>query len=61
MGWASGSQMGEQLYKKIRPFIKKENRKEVALDIYSTFCDEDADDWNPTSHLLKDAGIKFED
>jgi hypothetical protein len=41
--------------------IKKENRKEVALDIYSTFCDEDADDWNPTSHLLKDANIKFDD
>ena len=33
----------------------------VADTIYSQFSDEDADDWDSESDLLKDAKISFED
>jgi len=54
MGWASGSYLAEDLYLSIRRFISEDNRKEVATIIYEKFCNDDADDWDKDSILLKD-------
>jgi len=61
MGWASGSYLAQDIYDNIRDLIPEENRMKVADTIYSQFSDEDADDWDSESDLLKDAKIKFED
>jgi hypothetical protein len=61
MGWASGSYLAQDIYDNIRDLIPEENRMKVADTIYSQFSDEDADDWDSESDLLKDAKISFED
>jgi hypothetical protein len=45
MGWATGSGVAEQLWVKIRPYIKEEDYKDIANIIVSTFEEYDADDW----------------
>ena len=61
MGWAGGSQTAEQLYESLKPFIKRDCIQKAARKIYDDFCDEDADDWNPQSKLIKDAGVNLEE
>lgn len=46
MGWASGSYMAEEIYDKIRPYIKDGSEYKVAKFIYDKFCEGDADDWS---------------
>jgi hypothetical protein len=57
MGWASGSELGKDIYDKVREFIPEENRQEVAEYIYDYVCDLDADDWDSTSQLEIDADV----
>lgn len=56
MGWSSGSGLAEEVYDMVREFIPEERRPEVAGRIYDLFSNMDADDWDPTSDLLLDAG-----
>jgi hypothetical protein len=46
MGWASGSQLAEELWHKLKILIPKKDHKKAATIIYNAFCDEDADDWS---------------
>ena len=55
MGWAGGSYLAQDMYDKIREHIPEDKRETVAKIIYDDFCDEDADDWDVDSQLLKDA------
>ena len=45
MGWCSGSEIAEQLWKKVEKYIPKDLKYEVAKTIYDVFCDQDADCW----------------
>ena len=45
MGWCSGSEIAEGLWRKIRKYIPEEMKYEVAKTIYDVFCDHDADCW----------------
>lgn len=58
MGWSAGSELGQNIYNKIREYIPEEDRKEVAAYIYDAVCDLDADDWDGTSQLEIDAGLE---
>jgi hypothetical protein len=61
MGWASGSELAEELWSKIKNDIPKNNHKKVAKIIYDKFCEHDADAWEYDSKLLEDAKIKFDE
>lgn len=56
MGWSSGSQLAEDLYRDIRAAIKPRSRHAVAEKIISAFENEDADDWSEDSQLWQDSG-----
>jgi hypothetical protein len=56
MGWASGSQLAEELYDDIRRVIPKDKRAKVAEKIIDAFENHDADDWSEDSLLWKDSG-----
>lgn len=45
MGWCSGSEIAEDLWRKIRKYIPEEMKYECAKAIYDVFCDNDADCW----------------
>lgn len=57
MGWSSGSTLGEEIYCLVRKYIPVKKRKLIASKIYDLLCDQDADDWEGTSKLEKDANI----
>lgn len=57
MGWAAGSQLGEELYLLVRDYIPEEDRKDIATAFYDAVCDLDADDWSGDSQLEFDADI----
>jgi len=61
MGWAAGSQLGDELYELIRGYLPVEDRKEIATQFYDAVCDLDADDWDGTSQLEIDAEINQEE
>lgn len=61
MGWAAGSELGQDLYEKIREYIPEEKRKEVAEYFYNAVCDLDADDWDGTSQLEIDSGNTYDE
>ena len=47
MGWASGSEIADKVWKKITPFISLDERSlaEASKRVYETFEEYDADDW----------------
>lgn len=55
MGWASGSEAADRLWKKVKPRIPAEHYQRVAEAIVSTFEDLDADDWDYESGVYKAA------
>lgn len=57
MGWSSGSYLAEDIYVKIRKYIPKNKREEIASFIYDKFRDLDADDWDDSMLIIKDAGF----
>jgi hypothetical protein len=61
MGWCSGSNLAEDLWKEIREFIPPIKRKDVAKKIYDLFCNMDADCFDESMELIKDANINFGD
>lgn len=48
MGWASGSDMADKIWKAVKSFINKDERTyaEVSKRIYEIFEEHDADDWS---------------
>lgn len=61
MGWSAGSGLGEDLYLKIRKYVPKEDRQEVAKYFYDAVCDLDTDDWDGESQLERDAEINYDE
>ena len=57
MGWSSGTGLACEVYDIVRKHIPEKNRKKIATKIYDLFCDNDADDWDGTSDIEKDADI----
>lgn len=47
MGWASGSEIADKIWKAVKSFINKDERTyaEVSKRIYEIFESRDADDW----------------
>lgn len=45
MGWATGSEIAEELWNKLQPYLKQGNEKYVSKIIYDIFTEHDADDW----------------
>jgi hypothetical protein len=56
MGWSSGSILASDAWELVRPFIKESKRKETADKFMKLFENMDADDFDGTSTLEKDAG-----
>lgn len=57
MGWCSGSNLADEIYNKIRKYIPKDKRKEIATMIYNMFCDQDADCWESDMKIIKDSEV----
>lgn len=45
MGWASGSEIAEDIWCELKPILNEEQQKYFSKFIYNKFCDFDADDW----------------
>ena len=56
MGWASGSQLAESLWHRIRDYIPKDKRTEVADQFIEEFEDFDCDTMYEAETLYEDAG-----
>lgn len=61
MGWSSGSVLADSVYDEVRRFIPEAERPAVADIIYNLFCEHDADGWDGTSNLEKDAGKNYDE
>lgn len=61
MGWSAGSGLGEEMYCLVRKYIPVNKRKLIAGKIYDLVCDQDADDWDGTTRLEKDAGMTIDE
>ncbi len=60
MGWASGSEVGDDIWSGIRDLILHENRAEAAKVIINALEDADCDTIYECEQLVKDAGLEKE-
>jgi hypothetical protein len=56
MGWASGSEIAEEVWGIVRAFVPVRKRKEVAQEIIEVFENEDADAFEDEMLICQDAG-----
>lgn len=61
MGWASGSQIAEDVWDTVRKHIPVKNRKRIAREIVSIFEDADCDTLEECDQLMEDAELVLED
>ena len=57
MGWASGSQLAEDVWDVVRPAIPQRNRRELAVKIIRLFEDHDCDTLDEAQSLVEDADL----
>ena len=57
MGWASGSQLAEDVWKTVRGNIPQKRRKALATAIVRLFEDHDCDTLDEATTLMKDADL----
>ena len=57
MGWASGSEIADKIWKKIKIFIPPSSYGAITREIYEIFEEYDADDW---SYQLYEDGSLYE-
>lgn len=55
MGWASGSEIAEDIWKLVRVHIPRKERKDIANQIIEIFEDKDCDTMEEAELLSKDA------
>ena len=55
MGWASGSEIAEELWDVVREYIPEDSRKSVASRVVSIFEDRDCDTIEEAELLYSDA------
>ncbi len=58
MGWASGSEVGDDIWNGIRDLILPENRQEAARVVIDALEDADCDTIYECEQLVKDAGLE---
>ena len=58
MGWASGSQLAEDVWDIVRPVVPQKNRKELAIEIVRLFEDHDCDTLDEARTLMEDADLR---
>jgi hypothetical protein len=61
MGWASGSELAEDVWEAVRPYVVEEHRRDLAREIMSLFEDHDCDTLYECDLLVADAEIDLED
>ncbi len=57
MGWASGSQLAEDVWQAVRTFVPQGNRKTVARRIVGLFEEHDCDTLDEAESLVSDAAL----
>jgi hypothetical protein len=57
MGWASGSELAEEVWELVREYIPKRKREQVAKDLVNIFEDHDCDTMEEAELLMEDAGL----
>ena len=57
MGWASGSDLAESVWKAVRIFVPVKERKTVAVSIVRAFEDHDCDTLDEAATLIADADL----
>lgn len=60
MGWASGSEVGDDIWSGIRELILPENRQEAARTVINALEAADCDTIYECEQLVKDAGLEKE-
>lgn len=60
MGWASGSEVGEDIWSGIRDFIPEEHREDAARVVIDALEAQDCDTIYECEQLVKDAGLEKE-
>lgn len=45
MGWATGSEIAEDIWFNLKDDLNEEQQKRLSKYLYNKFCDYDADDW----------------
>jgi hypothetical protein len=55
MGWASGSELADQVWRQVRKHVPENKRKAVAQKIIRLFEHHDADDWVGDQQICQDA------
>jgi len=55
MGWSGGSQLADDVYRVVRPFIPADKRRLVALRIIVLFEAEDVDTMDEAETLMQDS------
>lgn len=60
MGWASGSDIGDSFWNKVRDYIPDENKEFVARELINALEDQDCDTIYECEQLVIDAGLEDE-
>ena len=58
MGWASGSELAEEIWDIVKKYIPKNKKKKVAKQLVEAFEDRDCDTMCEAEELFKVAGYK---
>ena len=58
MGWASGSEVGEEIWNGIRYLIPEDDRQEAARVVIDALENQDCDTIYECETLVKDAGLE---
>lgn len=61
MGWASGSEIAENVWRVVRKYVPQEKRERVSNEIIDIFENEDADTMSEAETLWKDSHRMDED
>lgn len=57
MGWASGSQLAEDVWDAVRPAVPQRKRRKIAVKIIRLFEDHDCDTLDEAKSLVEDADL----
>jgi hypothetical protein len=60
VGWAGGSEVGDQIWNNIRGFIPEGSREEAARIVINALEDQDCDTIYECEQLVIDAGLEDE-
>lgn len=59
MGWASGSELAQDMWDELKQYIPKKDQVAASRVILEAFEDRDADDWDIDSDLIKTAAPEW--